>query len=256
MDEKYGALLDYFRAVPRVAVAFSGGADSTLLLHAAADSGADVRAYYVTSAFQPAWERRDAERFSADLGVPLTLLELDVLALEQIVKNDAERCYHCKRAIFSKIGEQARADGYTVLVDGTNASDDAADRPGMRALLELSVLSPLRACGLTKMDIRRLSRKLGLPSADKPAYACLATRIPTDRRIEAALLARVERAEDLLREQGFCDFRVRVRGSGVLLQLRSEDQDRFMRRQRELLPPLQACFPVIELDPAPRRGES
>lgn len=252
MNPAYTKLRAFFRENPRCGIAFSGGADSTFLLHAALAAGADVRAYYVKSAFQPAWEQDDAVRFAEAIGAALTVLEAGVLSFPAIAQNDEQRCYHCKRMILSRIIDRAAADGYPVLLDGTNASDEEGDRPGMRALRELGVLSPLRLSGLTKADIRRLSREAGLPSADKPAYACLATRIPTGRAITHELLSRVEAAENLLFESGFTDFRLRVQGENALLQLRACDQDTFARRREELLPKLQNWFSDVSVDPAPR----
>lgn len=175
-------LKEFFRQHPKAAIAFSGGVDSSYLLYAALQCGADVRAYYVKGAFQPQFELDDAQRLARDIHAPMTVLRADVLRDETVTANPANRCYYCKKVVFSSIAQAALADGYTVLLDGTNASDDAGDRPGMRALQELQVLSPLRLCGLTKPEIRRLSKEARLFTWDKPAYACLATRIPTGRR--------------------------------------------------------------------------
>ena len=147
-------LRDFFAAHPRAALAFSGGVDSAYLLYAALQCGAEVRAYYVASPFQPAFELADAKRLAGELGAELRVLTLDVLACPEVVENSALRCYHCKKRIFSAIADAAAEDGFSVLLDGTNASDEVADRPGMRALRELSVLSPLRLCGLRKTEIR------------------------------------------------------------------------------------------------------
>ena len=133
----------------------------------------------------------------------MTVIEADVLLYPQIVANTAERCYFCKKLIFSKILEQAARDGYGTLLDGTNASDDPGDRPGMRALKELSVLSPLRECGLTKEEIRRRSKEAGLFTWDKPAYACLSTRIQTGEPITKEKLEYTEHAENFLFSLGF-----------------------------------------------------
>ena len=114
--------------------------------------------------------------------VPVTVIEVDILAVPEAEKNGPKRCYYCKRALFSSLWEAARRDGYPVLLDGTNASDDAGDRPGKQALRELQVRSPLRECGITKDEVRRLSREAGIFTWDKPAYACLATRIPDGTR--------------------------------------------------------------------------
>ena len=148
------ALRAFFDAHPRLALAFSGGVDSAYLLYAARACGCDVGAFFAQSAFQPEFERRDALRLAAQLGVTLNEVPLDVLAVEAVRLNPANRCYHCKQAIFAALLAAARAQGYDVVMDGTNASDDAGDRPGMRALAELNVLSPLRLCGITKAQVR------------------------------------------------------------------------------------------------------
>ncbi len=127
-------LRDFFQEHPKAALAFSGGVDSTYLLWAALDCGADVRPYCVSSAFQPAFARAEAEELCARMGAELTVLPVDVLSDPAVTANPADRCYHCKKHILTAIRERAAADGYTVLLDGTNASDDAGDRPGMRAL--------------------------------------------------------------------------------------------------------------------------
>ena len=170
-------LEEFFRDCPRAALAFSGGTDSAFLFWAAKEYGCDVHAYYIKTAFQPEFELRDARRLAEQLGLPMTVVDLDVLAVPGAAANGPQRCYYCKQALFTALWKRARADGYTVLLDGTNASDDAGDRPGMRALRELEVRSPLRECGLTKAQVRQLSRDAGLFTWDKPAYACLATRV-------------------------------------------------------------------------------
>ena len=197
---------EFFRDNPRAALAFSGGTDSSYLLYAASRSGCDLRPYFLKTAFQLAFELEDAKKLCAALGVALTILELDVLAREEIVRNPADRCYYCKKALFTALTARARADGYPLVIDGTNASDDADDRPGMRALRELGVRSPLRECGITKKMVRAESAQAGLFTAAKPSYACLATRIPAGERIEAETLRRVETAESFLSSLGFSDL--------------------------------------------------
>ena len=136
-------LEEFFRAHPKAALAFSGGTDSALLLWAGKRYGCDIRAYYVKTAFQPEFEYRDALRLARELDVPMTVVEVDILSLPGAAANGPERCYFCKKALFSRLREAARKDGYALLLDGTNASDDAGDRPGMRAIRELEVRSPL-----------------------------------------------------------------------------------------------------------------
>lgn len=186
----------FFARVPRFAVAFSGGTDSAYLLAAALVAGCEVRAYLVNTAFQPAFELEDARAVAERLGVPLTVIEADVLAQEDICANPPDRCRLCKAFIFGAIFAAARHDGFDVLVDGTNASDDPARRPGFRALADAGVISPLRRAGMTKADVRAASRALaweqGLSDdaflADKPRFACLAVHVPAGERITRASL--------------------------------------------------------------------
>lgn len=241
-------LSEFFAASPRAALGLSGGVDSAYLLYAARACGADVRPYFIRTPFQPAFELADARALAAQLDVPLTVLDLDVLADPAVAANPPDRCYHCKAALFGALAARARADGYPVLLDGTNASDDADDRPGMRALRELGVRSPLRACGLTKEEIRRLAREAGLAVWDKPAYACLATRVPTGRTITAADLARVERAEAALHGLGFADFRVRLYGDGARIQLKEKQLAAALTRRGDILDALRPDFTAVLLD--------
>ena len=241
-------LKDFFKENYRTALAFSGGTDSAYLLHAAIECGADIKAYYVKSPFQPAFELEDAKRLAAELHADMEIIELDVLAHENIAANPPERCYHCKKAIFTAIYKAASRDGYELLIDGTNASDDPGDRPGMRALRELSVRSPLRECGLTKADVRRLSRAAGLFTHDKPAYACLATRIPSGDRITREKLSATEKAENYLASLGFRDFRVRYLDGAAKLQVRKEDFERAVELAPEINRELKKYYTSVLLD--------
>ena len=247
-DAVPSALAAFFAAHPRVALAFSGGTDSAYLLYAAVACGCDVKAYYARSVFQPEFERRDALRLAERLGAPLAQVPLDVLGVEDVRRNPEDRCYHCKRAIFTALIEAARADGYAEIMDGTNASDDAGDRPGMRALRELGVLSPLRLCGITKAEVRALSRRAGLFTADKPAYACLATRVPAGTPIAPEMLAAVEGAEDALFALGFTDFRVRLFHGAARLQLPADQLERAVRERGALRAALAPYFETVLLD--------
>lgn len=241
-------LRDFFQECPKVALGFSGGVDSAYLLYAALDHGAQVRPYFIKTAFQPQFELEDARRLCAQLGVELTVLELDVLQIPGVAENPPDRCYHCKRALFGRLRQQAQADGYTVLIDGTNASDDAGDRPGMRALGELSVRSPLRECGITKAQVRALSKEAGLFTWDKPAYACLATRVPTGEAITPETLRKVEAAEEALFSLGYSDLRVRVFHGAARLQLPRGQMERAVREAEELRQALKPYFTPILLD--------
>ena len=247
-------LQEFFQAQPEAALAFSGGADSAYLLYAAARYARRVRAYCARSPFQPAFEWEDARRLAGELGVELRAVEVDVLAAPGVAANPPDRCYHCKRRLFSLLRERAQAEGFSLLLDGTNASDDAGDRPGMRALRELSVRSPLRECGLTKADVRRLSRQAALFTWDKPAYACLATRIPAGEEITREKLRTTEKAEALLFSLGFSDFRVRMPGGRALIQLPEGQLPLLLEKREAVLAGLRPLYPAVLLDLEPRGG--
>lgn len=241
-------LSEFFAGHRRVALAFSGGVDSAYLLYAAVESGVQVQPYYVKTAFQPQFEYEDAIQLAQQLGVAMTTLRLDVLEDAEVAANPANRCYFCKRRIFTAIMAAARSDGYCVLLDGTNASDRVDDRPGMKALRELSVLSPLRLCGLSKEEIRRRSREAGLFTWDKPAYACLATRIPTGVPITRSDLERTERCEGFLMRLGFSGFRIRLMGTCARLELPEEQLPMVLSRREEILAELKKDYSRVVLD--------
>lgn len=241
-------LSDFFRGHPRAALAFSGGVDSAYLLWAAKHAGADVAPFYVKTPFQPQFELDDARRLATELRIKLRICEADPLTLSEIAANPPDRCYFCKRLIFGTIRAAAAAEGIDLLLDGTNASDDASDRPGMRALRELGVRSPLRECGLSKDEIRRRSREAGLFTWEKPAYACLATRIRSGEAITAEKLRKTEAAENCLFSLGFRDFRVRMTGNNAKLQLREADFPRLLVRKAEILAALRQFYDCVTLD--------
>lgn len=209
----------FFQSYPKVALAFSGGCDSAYLLYAARKYNCDIHAYYVKTPFQPKFELEDAQRLADQLQVNMTVLKYDIFKHQDIIENSAKRCYYCKFALFSYLLQTSITDGYDVLLDGTNASDEPDERPGMLALQELHVLSPLRECGITKKQVRSLSNEAGLFTWDKPSYSCLATRIPTGTAIDALTLHRVEKAEAYLMAMGFSDLRVRVLGNAAKLEI-------------------------------------
>lgn len=248
-------LEQFFTHHTTAAVAFSGGTDSAYLLWAARHFGCAVRAYYLKTAFQPAFELADARRLTKDLEIPLTVVELDVMEIPEAVANGPERCYFCKKALFTALRRQAAEDGYPLLLDGTNASDSGADRPGMKALVELEVRSPLRECGLTKAEIRHRSKEAGLFTWNKPSYACLATRVPTGHAITTEDLERVERGEAALFRLGFTDFRVRLMGDTARIQVPEGQLARAAALHADITAALAADFHGVLLDLYPRREE-
>lgn len=243
---------EFFQEHPDCAVAFSGGVDSAWLLHEAARYARRVTAYFAQTPFQPAFELRDAQETARQLGVELRVLPYDVLAEPQVAANPTDRCYYCKRALFSRLLHAAADAGYTLVLDGSNASDDASDRPGMRALRQLQVRSPLRECGVTKSEIRRQAREAGLAVWNKPSYACLATRVPAGTAITHEMLQRVERGESALMDMGFSDFRLRLRGEEALLQVTASQMEQAQHLLEEIGRRLAADFSQIRLDPVPR----
>lgn len=241
-------LKEFFSDNPKAAIALSGGADSAYLLYAAKKYNADVRAYYVRTAFAPRFETEDAKRLARELGAELIVIDTDILCCDEITSNPPDRCYYCKKRIFTEISHRAAEDGYTLMLDGTNASDDPYDRPGIKALRELKVLSPLRLCGLTKRRIRELSKEAGLFTYDKPAYACLATRIPQGTVITDDMLRRIEMSEEILFNLHFSDFRVRVINGAARLQFTAEDIDRAFSARGEIIKALIPYFDAVLLD--------
>ena len=241
--------LDQFFTIHKsAALAFSGGVDSAYLLYAGLRYGCDIHAYYVKSAFQPEFETTDAIKLCQELGAKLTIIPVDVLSDDSISSNPADRCYHCKKKIFSAILASAKQDGYTLLLDGTNASDEASDRPGMKSLEELQVLSPLRECGLSKEDIRILSKESRLFTWNKPAYACLATRIPTGTKITEEKLRITELSEHCLSDLGFSDFRIRMKNADAKIQIREEQFEKLLLYRKEILKKLEPFYDSITVD--------
>ena len=241
-------LKEFFAEHPKIAIAFSGGTDSAYLAYMAKKYAKEMTAIYVSTAFQPTFEKEDALRFCEEYDIPLTILERDVLSQEAVVQNPSNRCYYCKTVIFTEIQKKALELGFSCLADGTNASDDADDRPGMKALQELKVLSPLRICGITKPVLRDESEKHGLFTARKPAYACLATRIPTGQHIDARVLERTEAAEGYLFSLGFSDFRVRTVGEMAKIQVTKEQFPLLMEHRKEIVGKLSEMYEAVCLD--------
>lgn len=249
LEEMEMELREFFVENKEAAVAFSGGVDSAYLLSQAVKYAVRVKAYYVKGCFQPEFELEDARRLAEELGAEMEVIELgDTVLDEKVSSNPPDRCYYCKKKIMGAIKEAAAKDGFDTVLDGTNASDDAGERPGMRALGEMKILSPLRICGLTKDEIRRLSREEGLFTWDKPAYACLATRIPTGIVISSEILSRIEEAETALMSMGFSDFRVRVFGGGARLQLKEHQMAEALKKRQDILKALKPFFNEILLD--------
>ena len=212
--QHYRELTGHLKQWDALLVAFSGGVDSSLLLRAALDALGPTKVLAVTavSRVYPQFERDSALDMARRLGARHRMVETDELSLPRFTANDGLRCYHCKLHKFSLLQRMARNEGLQAVIEGSNADDRNDYRPGMRACRELGIASPLLDLNIGKADIRAMSAMLGLPTALRPAYACLATRIPAGTPLTPEALARVERAETLLHDLGIDDVRVRDHG--------------------------------------------
>lgn len=233
MDElldKKAKLEEYIRGLGNVAVAFSSGVDSTFLLKVAHDILGD-RAIAVTASARsfPAREQREAENFCEDAGIRQITIDADVMSIEGFRDNQPDRCYLCKKEIFTRLIDAAAQAGFPTVIEGSNKDDESDYRPGMRAVAELGVRSPLRELGFTKKDIRELSWKMGLPTWSKQSFACLATRFVYGEPITEEKLAMIDKAEQRLLDMDFHNVRVRVHGDIARIEINRAEFARIVR---------------------------
>lgn len=243
-QERLVALRKLLEELGSVAVAYSGGVDSTFLSAVAHDVlGERMAAITLAGHTAPARDIARTRDFCRERGVEHIVIDYDELTIPGFAENEPDRCYHCKKALFSQMAAEAEARGIVTLVDGSNKDDEGDYRPGLRALEELGVRSPLREVGMTKAQIRHLSHEMGLPTWDLPSAACLASRFAYYEVITREKLARVGAAEDYLHDLGLVQLRVRVHGSGgelARIELTPDDIERIA--SAEVREPLVARF--------------
>ncbi len=248
--DKVDALKHYLRELEKVAVAFSGGVDSTFLLKVAHDVlGDQAVAITATANFFPVRERSEAQMFCAAEDIRQFIFEVDENLIEGFCDNPPDRCYHCKKFLFRHMKQIAAENDLGCVVDGSNMDDANDYRPGAQAIAELDVKSPLRYAGLWKAEIRSLSKGFKLSTWDKPSFACLASRFVYGEKISAEKLSMVDRAERFLIKRGFRQVRVRIHDRLARIEVEPQDLDRLMAIRAELIERFQLLgFQYITLD--------
>ena len=229
-NDKYINLIHCLKKMERVILAFSGGVDSTFLLKAAKEAlGDNLKAVTIQSPYIPKWEIEEAKQLVAKLGVAFEIVEAPII--DEIRNNPENRCYLCKKAVFSQIKAIAQREGYLYVMDGTNFDDIGDYRPGLKALQELDIRSPLLECQLSKQEIRSLSKELGLVTWDKPSYACLLTRIPYGDELKEEDFIKIENAETYMMSRGFRAVRVRCHDNLARIEVDKKDKSKLFNEQ-------------------------
>lgn len=250
--EKTEQLRALLESLPGAVVAFSGGVDSTFLAFMAAEVlGERALAVTAVSATYPERQREEAVAAAAELGIAHRIIETNEFEDEHFVANPSDRCYYCKSELYGVLGKTAQEKGGWIVLDGANKDDEADHRPGHRAATEMGVRSPLREVGLTKAEIRELSKEYQLPTWDKPAFACLASRIPYGQTITQENLKRVDQGEEFLRTLGFHEFRLRDHYPVARIEVGAAEMDKAWEERTSIakrLHELGYSFVSLDLD--------
>ncbi len=230
LESKYDRLKAILREMDSVAVAYSGGVDSTFLLKVATDELGPVRVLGIIAVSEsyPARELEEARKLAEEMGARIRLIETEELSNPEYARNPANRCFHCKTELFTKMFPVAQEEGLKQLLYGVNADDMGDFRPGIQAAKRMGARGPLQEAGLTKNEIRLLSRRLGLRTWDKPAYACLSSRIPYGQIITKEALQQVDAAENFMHDLGFRQVRVRHHDKIARIELPAQDMARLV----------------------------